>query len=268
MHTMARLKTGLIAATFGLTALIGHSALATTVQFQTVMGDFEVNLYDETTPETVANFLRYVENEAYNMTVIHRSVPGFIVQGGGFSFEQDDEVPQSIDTYAPVTNEPQWSNRRGTIAMAKLGSSADSATSQWFINLSDNHENLDVQNGGFTVFGEVVGDGMDVVDAMAELDRFNFGGAFTTLPLRDYGEAQLEEEKLPDLDHLVTIDSIQVLDASSDTAADLEPVPNTLINAPSESSSSSSGSVSWWLLAVLAGLGARRVRRGYTATES
>jgi len=151
--------------------------------------------------------------------------------------------------------------------MARRGDRVDSATSQWFINVSDNHQNLDVQNGGFTVFGEVVGEGMDVVDAMAELNRINFGnvfgGAFTELPLRNFGAQEIEEQIFPDLDHFVTVYNIQVLDASPDTAADLEPVPNTLIDAPPESpsSSSSSGSVSWLWLVLLAGLGARRLVR-------
>jgi len=267
MGLIYRLKTGLAVTTFGLAAMFTPFAFATTVQFQTVMGDFEVNLYDETTPETVANFLRYVEDERYNMTLFHRLAPGFVLQGGGFIFDEDSELPESVKTYGQITNEPQWSNRRGTIAMAKLGSGPNTATSQWFINLRDNHENLDVQNGGFTVFGEVVGDGMEVVDAMAELNRFNFGGAFNNLPLRDFGAEQLDEEKMPDLDHFVTVYSIQVLDEDPDTASDLTPVPNTLIH---ESSSSSSSSASWWMLAVLAGLGARRlmIRRRYLATES
>lgn len=267
MRCICGIRKGLTTITVGLLTLSAQATLATTVQFQTVMGDFEVNLHDETTPETVANFLRYVEDEAYNMNIFHRSIPGFIVQGGGFMFDDDSEIPEAIETYDPITNEPEWSNRRGTIAMAKLGSGSNTATSQWFINLSDNHENLDVQNGGFTVFGEVVGNGMAIVDALAKLDRFDFGGAYTSLPLRDYGEEQLEEEMLPGLDHFVTIYSIQVLDEDPDTAADLSPVPNTLIH---QSSSSSSGNVSWWMLAVLAGLGARRLRtrRRYMATES
>ena len=69
--------------------------------------------------------------------------------------------------------------------MAKLGGDPDSATSQWFFNLANNSANLDFQNGGFTVFARVVGSGMNVVDAMAALDRVNAGGAFTDLPVLD-----------------------------------------------------------------------------------
>ena len=70
--------------------------------------------------------------------------------------------------------------------MAKIDGAADSATSQWFINLVDNSATLDTQNGGFTVFGRVLGDGMTVADAIAALPVFNFGTPFDTVPLRDY----------------------------------------------------------------------------------
>jgi peptidyl-prolyl cis-trans isomerase A (cyclophilin A) len=88
----------------------------------------------------------------------------------------------------PVVNEfdSSRSNVRGTIAMAKLGGDPNSATSGWFFNLADNSTNLDFQNGGFTVFGKVIGNGMDVVDAIAALPVYNAGGAFTDLPLIGY----------------------------------------------------------------------------------
>ena len=85
-----------------------------------------------------------------------------------------------------MQNEPFISNIRGTIAMAKLGGDPNSATSQWFINLADNSANLDTQNGGFTVFGHVTGNGMSVADAIAMLNRVNVGSPFDALPVRDY----------------------------------------------------------------------------------
>jgi cyclophilin family peptidyl-prolyl cis-trans isomerase len=156
------------------------------VRMETVLpGVIDVELYDDVAPLTVANFLAYMQRGDFDETFIHRSVPGFIIQGGGF-FLDDNGVRTHIDEYAPVANEPEISNTRGTIAMAKLSTSPDSATSEWFFNLADNSANLDFQNGGFTVFGRVQGDGMDVVDAIAALERVNVGGAFSTMPVIDY----------------------------------------------------------------------------------
>ena len=152
------------------------------------MGEFDIQLLDTTTPKTTANFLGYVQRGDFSNSIIHRSVPGFILQGGGFRLRTNEIVP--VPTLAPVTNEPVFSNVRGTVAMAKLDGNPHSATSQWFINLSDeNADNLDDQNGGFTVFGVVLGNGMVVADKIAALPRYNatneLGGAFGELPLRN-----------------------------------------------------------------------------------
>jgi peptidyl-prolyl cis-trans isomerase A (cyclophilin A) len=183
----------------------------TIVQFDTNMGSFQVQLYDEATPATVANFLDYLNRGAYDSTVIHRSVPGFIVQGGGFSFPTFEEVTAK----PPVINEPGISNTRGTIAMAKLppnvpGGGPDSATNQWFFNLDDNASNLDFQNGGFTVFGEIIESGMDIVDAIAALQTWNFGGAFSDFPLRndpDFADPSWE----PTADDVVLVHRVSVV---------------------------------------------------------
>ena len=122
-------------------------------------------------------------------TFFHRSVPNFVIQGGGFLGTVNGSggaQPISVSTFPTVQNEPFISNIRGTIAMAKLGSDPNSATSQWFINLADNSANLDVQNGGFTVFGHVTGNGMSVADAIAALPRVNAGSPYDALPVRDY----------------------------------------------------------------------------------
>lgn len=166
----------------------------TVVRFDTnVSGgsSFFAELFDQpgpdrarTTPETVANFLDYVDGDLYTDTIIHRSVPGFVVQGGGFEVPAaTGELPSSVATFPPVVNEAGNTNTRGMLAMAKLGGDANSATSQYFVNLGDNSANLDFQNGGFTAFARVLGDGMTVVDAMAALPTTNLGGAFTDLPV-------------------------------------------------------------------------------------
>src|SRR5690606_36326984 len=121
---------------------------------------------------------------------------------------------------------------------AKLGSSPNSATNQWFINLKDNSANLDYQNGGFTVFGQVAGEGMAIIDAIAALGRYNLGVAlagdfapvFTETPLQNYSSGSVDK------DHLVMVIGIVVLDPSPDTADDLNPV-RTISSSSSSASS-------------------------------
>jgi cyclophilin family peptidyl-prolyl cis-trans isomerase len=145
---------------------------------------FQVELFDDQAPITVANFLHYVTHHDYDSTIIHRSVQGFVVQGGGFAPLVDGQgmvtalVP--LATYGKIQNEysPTRSNVRGTIAMAKVPGDPNSATDQWFINLGDNSANLDNQNGGFTVFGRVLGDGMTLIDAVGGLPTYNLNPWF------------------------------------------------------------------------------------------
>jgi peptidyl-prolyl cis-trans isomerase A (cyclophilin A) len=251
----------LTAAMLSLSAVFiaAQSALATTVQVQTVMGDFTVNLYDTATPKTVENFLAYVKSGAYSNSIIHRAVPGFIVQGGGFKY--DTKFPLvAVTQNAAVINEPVYSNKRGTIAMAKLGGDVNSATNQWFFNLADNSSNLDNQNGGFTVFGEVTGNGMAIVDAMAALNIFNLGSdtAFTNLPLRNYTAADGTNNVAITDKNLVLILGVVVLDGSANTAANLSPVKNTLISQATTnggSSSSGGGAMGWMSLLLLLSIG-------------
>lgn len=136
------------------------------VRLETSLGDIVIELVDDA-PITTENFLQYVEDGFYDGTIFHRVVPDFVVQGGGFL---PGNVPQE-GVRDPIVNEfdPDRSNVRGTVAMAKVGGNPDSATSQFFFNLVDNGgppANLDTQNGGFTVFASVV-EGLDVVDAIA-----------------------------------------------------------------------------------------------------
>jgi len=251
------LKLTVSAACLSAGVLMTQAACATTVQFQTVLGDFEVNLFDKTTPKTVENFLAYVKAEAYVNTIVHRSVPGFVVQGGGYTYT--GKIPLAAVTQnAKVVNEAIYSNLRGTIAMAKLGGQPDSATNQWFINLNDKNATdkthgymLDNNNGGFTVFGQVVGNGMAIVDAIAALNRFNMGGALESTPLRNY-TATDNTNKVPVTgDHFMLIENIVVLNADPDTAASLNPAKNTLINKKDDGGGSM-GLISLLMLGLLA----------------
>lgn len=237
----------------GGSLLLSQAASATTVQFQTVMGDFEVNLFDKTTPKTVENFLAYVKEEAYKNTVIHRSVPGFVIQGGGYHYQAKQPPLAAIPQKAKVQNEPVYSNLRGTIAMAKLGSDANSATNQWFISLADNSANLDKQNGGFAVFGQVTGNGMAVVDTIAAVNRFTIGD-FAGFPLRNYS-TQDNKDNVPITDsHLVMIQNIIILNGDPGTADSLTPAKNTLITQKDKSGggSGSTGLFSLLMLGLLA----------------
>lgn len=217
-------------------ALLSFSSAATVVEVRTNMGNFSVNLFDEDTPETVENFLEYVNSGAYANTVVHRLDPGFVIQSGGFSY--NGALPlDTVATGTPVINEPALSNVRGTLAMAKLSGDPDSATSQWFINLDDNSQNLDLQNGGFTVFGQVIDDGMEIVDNISELPRFNLGGAANTIPLQNFTATDAQNNVEPDENNFVLITDVVVTDATTVTNPDLTPTPNTLLNTPTPPSS-------------------------------
>jgi cyclophilin family peptidyl-prolyl cis-trans isomerase len=162
-------------------------AMAKNVLISTSLGDIEIELLEDDAPQTVANFLNYIDNNLYDSTFVHRSVPDFVVQGGGFTFIDGQAL--AVESFPTIENEFKISNTRGTVAMAKLGGDPDSATSQWFINVTDNADSLDDNNGGFTVFARVVGDGMDIVDAINALPRVNAngagGGPFGELPVID-----------------------------------------------------------------------------------
>lgn len=133
------------------------------VVIETSEGVIEVTLRPDIAPETVDNFLTYVNNGFYEGTIFHRVIPGFMIQGGGF-----DENLSRKQARDPVRNEakPTAKNLRGTIAMART-SAPDSATSQFFINLTDNSFlDAGVRGPGYAVFGKV-SSGMGVVDAIA-----------------------------------------------------------------------------------------------------
>lgn len=238
-----------------LALLCSTASYATVVEVTTNVGKFEINLFDETTPVTVQNFLSYVNAGRYDGTVFHRSVPGFVIQGGGFTFDQ--QLPlKAVATFSPIVNEPKLSNVRATVAMAKQAGNANSATNQWFVNLANNSggsPTLDTQNSGFTVFGQISTQGMEVVDAIAALQRFSFTG-INELPLLNYSSSDRDDNKPLVASNFVTIEKIVVVDARVNTAAGLNPVPNTSANGGGNNNDDggSSGSFGW--LSLLAGV--------------
>jgi peptidyl-prolyl cis-trans isomerase A (cyclophilin A)/peptidyl-prolyl cis-trans isomerase B (cyclophilin B) len=146
------------------------------VEFKTNVGSFVVELYADKAPATVDNFLRYVNDGFYQGTIFHRVIPGFVVQGGGFTRDYKQKT-----TREPVKNEAAngLKNTTATLAMART-SDPHSATAQFFINLKDNnfldHRAPNPREYGYTVFGRVV-KGMNVVQEIAAIPT-GAGGPF------------------------------------------------------------------------------------------
>jgi len=150
------------------------------IRFQTTHGDFTVELFDKEAPISVENFLKYVDDGHFDGTIFHRIVPGFVIQGGGLTADFS-----SKKTRAPIKNEATngLKNARGTLSMARTND-INSATSQFFVNLSDNAF-LDNSKGshGYAVFGRVR-EGMDVVDKIAKV-RTGTRKQYQDAPLED-----------------------------------------------------------------------------------
>jgi cyclophilin family peptidyl-prolyl cis-trans isomerase len=179
------------------------------IRFRTVLGDMDVQLFSNDKPVTVSNFLKYVKSGRYDNMFLHRCVTNFVVQGGGYTVKYTNS-PEGISgsglyyvtTYGNITNEYNvgrtFSNVYGTLAMAKVAGDPNSASSHWFFNLADNSSYpnyLDTNNGGYTVFGRVIG-GTNILDKFNHLpanggDIINlyswypvsWAKALTTLPL-------------------------------------------------------------------------------------
>lgn len=147
------------------------------VLMSTSMGDIKIELYPDKAPVTVENFLGYVRDGFYDGTIFHRVIPGFMIQGGGFTPDMNQK-----QTKGPIKNEADngLKNDKGTIAMARTNV-VDSATSQYFINVANNDFlNHSSRDFGYAVFGKVV-EGMDVVDRIAAA-RTGSVGMFRDVP--------------------------------------------------------------------------------------
>ena len=171
------------------------------VLMKTSKGDVTIELYPEQAPVTVENFLRYVKDGAYDGTIFHRVIPGFMNQGGGFTPDLQKKPAQ----YPPIKNEADngLKNQRGTIAMART-SDPNSATNQFFINTVDNDflnfRSRTPQGWGYTVFGKVV-EGMDVMDDISTVKTGPRGQFRSDVP-----------------QETVEIISIEAIDGDSDAA--------------------------------------------------
>jgi cyclophilin family peptidyl-prolyl cis-trans isomerase len=195
------------AAILALCASPKISEAGTIVSFVfTNFGQVQVELFDSEAPLTVANFLSYVTGGRYNDTMVHRVDTGLgVVQGGGFT-----KTAESIPTDPPIPLEYSHPNARGTLAMART-SIPDSATSQWFFNTDDNSADLGPSNaGGYAVFGQVLGNGMDVIDAIAAVPTFAYASPFSQVPLQNFSTADFNNRVDP-IPHVVVLQSVTVV---------------------------------------------------------
>lgn len=185
--------------------------------FETVLGNFYVELLNTAAPKHVENFTAYAAEGAYDTSFFHRAssleneqdslLPDIekearVLQGGGYRVLPTglgDSVNVVVTPKAAVALEYKEPNVKGTLAAAR-GNALDSATSGWFFNLTDNTTALGQVNGtgGYTVFGRVIGTGLEVVEALGKLKRFRYSDAFLEFPLRNYqsGPVKLEHYAL------------------------------------------------------------------------
>lgn len=144
----------------------------------------DMALFSNRTPTTRTNFLKYVTDGDYVNSFIHRSVSNFVIQGGASRVVNNAFA--AVPTDPPISNEFGVSNTLGTISMAKAGYSPNSATSQWFVSLGANSDNLDNQNGGFTVFGRLTRSthsSAQLFGNTSYFPTFDYGGIYNELPL-------------------------------------------------------------------------------------
>ena len=179
-RTVRGMGAALVALAMGVSTTSTQADEPPRVTFETSLGSFVLELDRKGAPETVANFLAYVRDGFYEGTIFHRVIPGFMVQGGGFT-----EEFRQLETRAPVRNEADRGGRndRGTIAMART-SDPHSATAQFFINVADNdflnHRGRTPQGWGYAAFGRVV-EGMGTVDRIVAVETGS-RGPFNDVP--------------------------------------------------------------------------------------
>lgn len=168
------------------------------ISIGTAQRSIQVDLFDSVAPQTVANFLSYVTSNAYQNTIVHRYAKfgddgtPFVIQGGGYKTSEFTANPlPTSPAHIPKSPSPQnefhlTNGVVGTLAMARVGGQVDSATSEWFVNLNSRNSFLDSTDEGFTVFGWIVGDGMNVINEITALtaSRVPFS-AYNNFPQSD-----------------------------------------------------------------------------------
>ncbi len=206
----------------------------TVAELRTSQGVIDIALTDSATPITVANFLHYINSGEFDHTIFSRSVVGFVEQLGGYSINDlKDHIPVAPAIASEFSS--SRSNLRGTVAMALSGSTNTTAQSEWFFNLADNSSNLDSQNGGFTVFGKVIGNGMAIVDRIAsfpikDISKPTANTALTTVPLQNYPATHNPPIRIA---NLVTVNQAIAIPGMTFTAVSDNPSVKPLINGNS-----------------------------------
>jgi peptidyl-prolyl cis-trans isomerase A (cyclophilin A) len=216
LRILSMLKLRLIVLTLLAALVSGSSPTATAdtiVAFDFAnFGTVQVELFNTVAPVTVANFLNYVTSGRYDASMIHRVDTGLgVIQGGGFTSQAQ---PIATDPLIPL--EYSLPNTRGTIAMARFfdsqnPSNTTTASSQWFINTHDNSTVLNQSNGGgYAVFGQVLGNGMDVIDAIAAVPTFSYADPFSQVPLQNFTATDKQNGVNP-IPHVVVLNSVMVV---------------------------------------------------------
>lgn len=223
---------------FGVSEVTGQ-----VVQFSTIAGKVNVELRAAEAPRQVANFLSYVAKTAYDNTIIHRvdnlgtSVPA-IVQGGLYPAAVIPPVPTPISAGAPVPLEYRLPNTRGTLAAFHKQGDPNSATSEWFFNVLDNTNALGPTNdGGFTVFGRVLGAGTSVIDALSQMSLISISGTpLTQLPVRNLAATQTQLAPA----NLAVVSTVRVVPIYPPTSGD----PSAVLSFSVTQSTQGAGTVS------------------------
>jgi cyclophilin family peptidyl-prolyl cis-trans isomerase len=184
------------------------------VQFNTTLGRVNVELLTAEAPQNVANFLGYVAKTSYDNTLIHRidplnAVVPSIIHGGGYPAVALPPAPTAILRNPPVPLEYRVPHTRGTLAAYHAPNEPDGATSEWFFNLLDNSAALGpTTDGGYTVFGRVIGTGLTVLEQIAQVPTFSVGGTpFSRFPLRNFSATLTQLTSA----NFVTVNSVRVV---------------------------------------------------------
>ncbi len=188
---VAGMLTPVLYLVLGYHLLMSEADAGSIVAVQTSLGDFYIEVDEVAAPVTASNFLNYVTTGRYNNSFVHGASGGATIRGGGYFYNSCNTGPEPIPSDAPIALEMTGlSNRSGTIAALHPSTEPDAATSQWLINIG-NSPSLDTLNGGYAVFGKILGDGLAVVSRIASANPVRLG-FFEETPTVNYLETNVD----------------------------------------------------------------------------